>query len=218
MGTQSTVIHCNRSLDHQRAWAGALKKGFAVHGIESEVSYRADTHADIHVVLGPWFALKNWKHSKTLMLDRAYWGDPDSASLHWLEYGEKVFLRDMPKRKHPRLKKQKEGDRRIYLCDFRQKPEGDYDTVRYHPSEKKSQGSLEDALQAHDVAIGKRSTALVDAAIHGLRVETNDPHSPVYRITDRRQWIRDLAWHNWSKAEITSGAFLDGIGQPNYTG
>jgi hypothetical protein len=129
-----------------------------------------------------------------------------------LKDGEKIRLRDMPARKHPRLKKPKEGNRTIYLCDFRQKPEGEYDSVRYHPAEVKNQGSLLDALDAHDIAIGKRSTALVDAAIHGLRVVTSDPHSPVYGLTNRRQWVRDLAWHNWSRAEIISGEFLDGIG------
>ena len=217
MGVRSTVIHCNRGLAHQVDMARCLRDGLSAKGMNAKVSYSADTSADIHVVMGPWFAFKQWRLDNTLMIDRAYWGDPDCVSIHWLKDGEKVFLRDMPHRKHPKLKKPKEGSRRLYLCDFRQKPEGDYDTVRYHPAEVKGQESLEDALRAHDIAMGRRSTALVDAAIHGLLVETSDPHSPVYGITDRRQWVRDLAWHNWSKAEISSGVFLDGIGQPYIT-
>ena len=217
MDHKSTVIHCNRSLEHQKQLAGQLRKGFAKHGINAEISYRADTGADTHVVLGPWFAFEHWQFANTLMIDRAYWGDPDCVSIHWLKNGEKVFLRGQKYRKHPRLKKAKEGSRRLYLCDFRQAPEGEFDSVRYHPAEKKQQGSLQDALEGHDIAIGRRSTALVDAAIYGLRVETIDPHSPAYGITDRRQWIRDLAWHNWSKAEISSGEFLDGIGPPDTT-
>ena len=215
MGKASTVIHCNRGLAHQVDWAKALRAGFAVHGVKAEISYQADTPADVHVVLGPWFALKEWRFANTLMLDRAYWGDPECASLHWMKEGEKVYLRDMPHRDHPKLKKEKTGDRRLYLCDYKQAPEGEYDTVRYHPSEKSGQCSLAEALHAHDIAIGKRSTALVDAVIHGLRVETSDPHSPVYGLTSRRQWIRDLAWHNWSRDEIASGEFLDGIGATN---
>ena len=215
MGSQSTVIHFNRGLARQVDWAKALRAGFAVHGIKAQISDSADTPADLHVILGPWFAYKQWRYANTLMLDRAYWGDPDCASLHWLQNGEKVYLRDRPHRDHPKLKKEKTGDRRIYLCDYNQTPDGEYDTVRYHPAEKSGQCSLAEALQAHDIAIGKRSTALVDAVIHGLRVETDDPHSPVYGLTSRRQWIRDLAWHNWSRDEIASGEFLDGIGATN---
>ena len=214
MGTQGTVIHCNRSLRHQQELARQLRRGFAAHGINAEISYKPDTKAGTHVVLGPHFALKQWQHSHTLMIDRAYWDDPDCVAIHWLEGGEKVFLKGMPKRAHPRLKKQKTGSKRLYLCDYRQAPEGEYDTVRYHPAESKSQQSLEDALKAHDIAIGRRSTALVDAAIQGLRVETSDPHSPVYGLVNRKQWITDLAWHNWSRREIESGEFLHGIGQP----
>jgi hypothetical protein len=192
-----------------------LRNGFDAKGIKSTISNDPKASADVHVVLGPWFALEHWRHANTLMIDRAYWGDPDCIAIHWLRGGEKVFLRDMPPRDHPPLKRRKMGNKRIYLCDFRQKPEGEYDSVRYHPAEVKNQGSLEDALNAHDIAIGKRSTALVDAAIHGLRVETNDPHSPVYGLKNRRKWINDLAWHNWSMLEIASGEFIDGIGYNN---
>lgn len=213
----STVIHCNRGLAHQVAIAQHLRDGFRAKGIKASISNKPNTPGDVHVVLGPWFALDQWRHANTLMIDRAYWGDPGCVSIHWLRDGEKVRLRNMPHRKHPRLKKPKEGERRIYLCDYKQKPEGVYDAVRYHPAEVKGQCSLEDALEAHDIAIGKRSTALVDAVIHGLRVETDDPLSPVYGIESRRQWIRDLAWHNWAMDEIASGVFLDGIGPPEFT-
>ena len=217
MDHKSTVIHCNRSLEHQKQLAGQLRKGFAKHGINAEISYRADTGADTHVVLGPWFAFEHWQFANTLMIDRAYWGDPDCVAIHWLKDGEKVFTKGRKQRAHPKLKKLKEGDSRIYLCDFRQEPEGDCNAVRYHPTEGKAQGTLEEALKPHQIAVGRRSTALVDAAIQGLRVETSDPHSPVYNMTNRRQWIRDLAWHNWSRDEITSGEFLDGIGKPDGT-
>jgi hypothetical protein len=195
--------------------AYCLRDGFKAKGIEVRISHRPEDSAETHIVMGPWFALKQWRHANTLMIDRAYWGDPECVSIHWLRDGEKVFLRDMPYRKHPKLKKPKEGTSRLYLCDYGQKPEGEYDAVRCHPAEKKDQGPLLDALNVHDIAAGRRSTALVDAAIHGLRVECNDPHSPVYGITSRRQWIRDLAWHNWSKSEISSGDFLDAIGTTN---
>ena len=112
----------------------------------------------------------------------------------------------------------KTGNKRIYLCDYADGPAGCYDTVRRHPAQQKPTTTLQHDLDTHDIAIGRSTTALVDAAIQGLRVETSDPHSPVYGLVDRDQWIRDLAWHNWSTDELASGAFLDGIGRPDITG
>jgi hypothetical protein len=215
MGAESTVIHCNRGLAHQVEMAYCLRDGFKAKGIDVKISNKPDTESDIHIVMGPWFAFQQWRHANTLMIDRAYWGDPDCVAIHWLKGGEKVFLSDMPHRDHPELQPLKKGKKRLYICDYGQKPEGEYDAVRYHPAQNVRQGSLEDALAAHQIAIGKRSTALVDAAIHGLRVRTTDRHSPVYGIKDRHQWIHNLAWHNWSKSEIKSGDFLDAIGTTN---
>jgi hypothetical protein len=107
----------------------------------------------------------------------------------------------------------KTGNRRVYLCDYKATPEGQSDAVRYHPADRPATQSLQEILNTHDIAIGKRTTALVDAAIAGLRVETSDPHSPVYGLVDRGQWIMDLAWHNWSLDEIARGVFLDAIGR-----
>jgi len=197
--------------------AGCLLGGLRKRGHNVTISGDPKASADIHVVMGPWFAFQHWKGAQTLYIDRAYWGDPECVSISWLKDGEKVFLKGMPRRKHPRLKPMKEGGRSIYLCDYGEQPEGHYDSVRYHPAQQKSTTTLKQDLKAHDIAIGRRTTALVDAAIQGLRVETSDPRSPVWGITDRKQWITDLAWHNWSKDEISSGEFLDGIGQPYTT-
>jgi hypothetical protein len=209
MGKCRTVIHANGQLAHQVRIAAALHSGTGW-----EVSFRPDTEADCHVVLGPWFALDRWRYAKTLYVDRAYWGDPYCVSIHWLAGGEKVRLKGMPYRDHPELHPMKTGNRRVYLCDYKAEPEGQYDTVRYHPVDRPATQSLQEILNTHDIAIGRRTTALVDAAIAGLRVETSDPHSPVYGLVDRAQWIIDLAWHNWSLDEIARGVFLDAIGRP----
>ena len=207
-----TVIHANGSLKHQVVYAKALAEGMG-----GEVSFSPYTEADIHVVIGPWFALKPWRYAKTLYVDRAYWGDPDCVSIHWLKDGEKVRTKGRPYREHPKLHPMKPGSKTIYLCDYGGWPTGNFDSVRYHPAQRKPTTTLQYDLDAHQVAIGKRTTALVDAAIQGLRVETDDPHSPVYGITDREQWARDLAWHNWSIDEIRSGEFLNGIGHYHAT-
>jgi hypothetical protein len=210
MGCQPT-IHVNPHLDHQKKLGVALADGFKSHGITPVLTTDPKAKGDFHVVLGPWFALKEWRFDNTLYIDRAYWNDPRCVSIHWLSNGEKVRTKGNPYRRHPTLAPIKTGDRRLYLCDYKQKPLGRYHTVRYHPADKTSRYSLDECLKAHDVAIGRRTTALVDAHIQGLRVETDDPHSPVADVTDRDQWITDLAWHNWSHDEISRGAMWNHI-------
>ena len=219
MGERSTIIHINPCLDHQVRYGEALKKGFSRHGIKSEVSNKANTPGDIHVVMGPWFALNHWRHSKTLYLDRAYWGDPKCVSVHWLEGGEKVFTNNPSYRKHPDTKPYKSGDRTIYLADYDDKAGSikGYSSVRYHPARDIPKRSLAKDIQTHDVAVGRRTTALVDAAIAGLKVKTADVHSPIYPISGkvsyvlRDQWLINLAWHNWSLLEIENGEMWNAL-------
>ena len=217
------VIHCNHGLEHQVKYAEALRAGFSRHNINAIISFRADTQADLHICIGPWFAYTQWRYSNTLYLDRAYWGNPQYVSVHWLADGEKVRNTSISERKHPKLKPYKHGSRKIYLLDYddkwgHQATDGD---VRYHPAQSTPKRTLEEDLRTHDIAIGRRTTALVDAAIHGLMVKTDDPHSPVWAISGcrsipkRQQWINDLAWHNWSLLEITEGKMWDALGRRN---
>jgi hypothetical protein len=199
-----------------------LSDGFARHGINAEIAYRADVEADLHISMGPWFAFERWRHKNMLYIDRAYWGDPHHVSVHWMVNGEKLFTMHNPPREHPETKPYKAGDRKIYLADYGDKwgsflPD-EAMTIRYHPSQSTPERTLVEDLANHDIAIGKRTTALVDAAIHGLTVHTKDPYSPVYRISgctdeiERAQWLNDLAWHNWSLNEIKSGDMWHALG------
>ncbi len=212
------AIHTNTGLAHQVRIARALVDGFAAHGINAEITGR-DSEADLHVCMGPWFALDLWRFDAlTLYIDRAYWGDPDSVSVHWLQSGEKVFTRcDIP-RAHPELKPYRFSEKSIFLCDYNQQPVGVYDAVRYHPANGQ-RGSLAESLEGFGVAAGGRTTALVDAAILGLKVVTFDEHSPLWPISGRREgrekWINNLAWHNWSLDELAEGEFLDAISDDN---
>lgn len=221
MGNASTVIHCNPTLGHQVKIAEALRSGFLRHGINAHISNRAETKADCHVLMGPWFAFRQWQHHQnTLYIDRAYWGDPQSVSVHWLKGGEKVFTHNHNARAHPNPQPYKRGDRILVLCDYKHIPNA-IGTIRLHPAEHKQTRSLKQDLDAHEIAIGRRTTALVDAAIHGLMVKTTDPHSPVRPISGcrsyvrRAEWLTNLAWHNWSLVEISTGAMLDALGTAN---
>ena len=218
MGKGRTVIHVNPHLEHQVRIGDALKAGFKVHGLESTVSHNPNEQADTHVVLGPWFALNQWRNANTLYIDRAYWGDPKCISVHWLQYGEKVFTQNVRYRKHPDTKPYKSGHRKIYLADYGDKSITGFDCVRYHPAQVKQSRSLDADLKKHDIAVGRRTTALVDAAIAGLMVQTSDLHSPVYQINNkvsyvlRDQWLVNLAWHNWSLTEIANGDMWHALG------
>jgi len=222
MDRARVVIHAS-ALAHQVRWANALQAGLAAHGIAAQISHSPDTEADMHIVQGPWFALNRWRHHpRTLYLDRAHWGDPDCVSLHWLRDGEKRRTEGNPYRTHPVPRPWKSGRRLLVLCDYghdgtqelhRCRPLFDEITVRRHPAEGGG-GELAENLAAHDIAIGRRSTALIDAALAGLPVISCDPHSPVapiagrvqdIRTPDREPWLRDLAWHNWHIDEVTRG-------------
>jgi len=199
----SPAIHVNQGLPHQVSFAEALAKGFRRHGLNPVITSNPNQKADWHVCIGPWYAKRHWP--ECLYIDRAYWGDPESVSVHWLKDGEKIRQNWSGSRSHPELKPIKTGSRTVYLCDYKDRPAGIYDTVRLHPSEKAGQESLSDCLKAHDIAVGRRTTALVQAHIEGLKVRTDDLYSPVWGITDRVQWITNLAWHNWSRDEIEKG-------------
>jgi hypothetical protein len=216
----SCAIHTNSGLAHQVRNAKALEAGFKAHGIDAVIT-DASAEADLHVVQGPHYALDRWRYANTLYIDRAYWGDPDSLSIHWLYQGEKRRAQHADPRDHPELQPVKPWGRSIYLCDYGCQPTGRHDSVRYHPADKASFWPLSTDLAAHGMAIGKRTTALVDAAIAGLTVFTDDPHSPVYEISGapwhRERWINNLAWHNWALGDIENGEFLNGINN-GYTG
>ena len=219
MATRQTVaIHANRSMQHQVKFALAIQSGLAKQGLAPFIT-DVDGEADIHVCIGPHYALRQHvKKPRVLYIDRAYWGDPESVSIHWLIDGEKHRSRHDEKRAHPELAEYKSGDRVIYLLAHGEKsapipdPFGAGMTIRHHPANRRTSESLDAALERHEWAVGGRTTALVSAAISGLRVDTLDVGSPVYEIRgggDRVPWINNMAWHNWSLEEIKSGDFYN---------
>lgn len=92
------------------------------------------------------------------------------------------------------------GDRSIFLADF-DGPVEKADTVRLHPNRMAPREPLEAALDRHDVAIGYRTTALVTAALMGLRVVCRDPE----HILADPHWLDLLPWADWHHSEIASG-------------
>lgn len=195
------TIHVNPAIPWQRKYYEAFRDG----GWEGTI------------ILGP-----HHKASSGWMVDRAYWGDPDCVSIAWYD-GKKHFNWGVnkPARYHPETKPWKEGRRLLVLCDFgddgqrhalKARPHFDI-TIRRHPSEV-SEGSLDEAIDSHDLCMGYKTTALVKAVISGLPVICYGEDSPVYPVAgrvrdiakpDRDEWLCDLSWHNWGFEEIKSG-------------
>ena len=223
----SVVIHANPRLQHQQDFAQALTHGFCVHNVAAQITADRRGEADLHVVLGPHYALRENQHRRILYADRCFFGDARwTVSLGWLKDGVRDFMnRGMAAAKGsiPQLAPRKARRRHaVILADYgginrarhwevdaRKQYEQVY--FREHPNDRHSRYfySLDEMWERCDVAIGGKSTALVDAAINGLHVETHDPHHVCCNITDRQQWLTDLSWAQWTIDECHSGQFWE---------
>lgn len=225
MDTQRAVVHCNVALSHQVALARAFAQGMRRHGKRCEITDDPRHPADLHVVLGPHYALSHWQaHPRCVWVDRAFWGDPECVSVGWSrEDGPRRFPLGAEERQKPQLAPHRLGRDAIVLPDYRDsgedmaallRPHVDSVTIRRHPADG-GKGTLAEALAGKHIAIGGRGTALVEAAIAGLAVICRDPRNPAAPVAsrtprelkhmDRRDWLHRLSWGNWSRAEIASG-------------
>ena len=108
--------------------------------------------------------------------------------------------------------------------DFGCDPSGDiayaekkYDAVFYrpHPQDQRKvaglnlRGELQTVFEIGDVAVGRSSTVLVYAVIHGLHIDCKDPRNVVNGCEDRETWLRKLSWKQWSLDEIGAGDFWE---------
>lgn len=192
------------------AWADALRRGFARHGLTALITPERGLVADVHVVLGPWYAKTPWLgHPRTILLDRCYYrGDPEHGSLGWMRAdGGRDWLEGDGSRQAPEIG-WTNGVGTIYLKDH-QPPPTDAPiiaraaTVRVHPTRaREPQTPLLADLARHSHAVGYRTSALVTAALAGLSVEALwPPH-----ILHWPNWLELLPYADWSHEEIAAGA------------
>lgn len=87
------------------------------------------------------------------------------------------------------------------------------------------QGSLEEALSGAACAVAWNSNALTDAALAGVPVIANscgamvwpiaglslDDQPSLKNLMGREEWAHQMAWRQWSDAEIASGAFWEAV-------
>jgi hypothetical protein len=216
------VIHYNPHLAHQRDHARAFEQcGFTATTSKT-------TEADVHVVSGPYYALRQWaRHPSLLMIDRAWWGDPDCVSIGWLNKdGTRTFATGDEPRAHPKpLPWKKRENTAIVLADYGQKTTQimreaaqryAYIRERRHPAEVRDQASLTSGLCLSDVAIGTSGTALFEAVMLGLPSVCLDPDNPVAEVCsasidaplrrpDRSEWLHKLSYAQFSLDEIADG-------------
>lgn len=195
---ERVCIHANPNLAYQLRWSDGLSAALKSHGFISEVTADPRKQSDIHVVLGPHYAKKYHLNNETILLDRCYYrGDPDHASLGWmLPCGGRRF-KEGTGRKPPVIKDRKTGNKSIFLADY-QGEIGEADTIRLHPAQAKPTESLLSALNRHDIAIGHKTTALVEAALVGLSVTSSDPQ----HILNQPNWLRLLPYADWAYGEL----------------
>lgn len=216
---------------HQQEHGRWLSNGFKKLGFIPTVTDQLTDDADIHVVSGPHYAKAHNQDKRTILLDRAFWGDPESVTLAWaLPGGGKLWFKNAPGgRDQPELKPWKTGNRAIVLPDYGNPMTDQIDEacywyqieLRMHPTERPSKWTLQETLDRNSIAIGMKSTALVDAAINGLSIICLDKSSPVAAIAsneigktiqpDRKQWLNNLSYHNWKGEEINNGTALEQI-------
>ena len=224
MGKSIAVIHRNAALNHQIKHAEQFAAGFKRHGQACVITSDRGMAGDIHVVLGPHYALEQWRnHPRCVWLDRAFWSDPECVSVGWSAGVTRKFPAGAGWRNHPELQPWKSGRDCIVLADYGDdgasmaalvRPHVERVEIRRHPAEGGA-GALSDALRGFQIAIGGKTTALVEAAISGLSIVCKDARNPVTPVAsntirdlsqpDRAEWLRALSWANWSGSEIASG-------------
>ena len=226
----SVVIHCNMRLGNQIESAEWLRQGFKAHGIEAEVTGDKYQQADVHVIQGPHYCYNEWLgQENVLFLNRCFYGDSRfDLSIGWLQPdGSRDFRNDGTPRPNgllPDLKPRKEARRcAVIFEDFGADASEliaearlHFASVFYrpHPAQQKTSGAmaltgdLADCWALADVAIGHGSTALVEAEINGLHVESSDPLHVVHKAKENReQWLQDLSWAQWNYKQIIKGEF-----------
>jgi len=138
-----------------------------------------------------------------IALDRDYYrGNPDNVSLGWLRADGGRDFRMGRYRTPPVPLPHKCSKASIFLADYNGRIDYDADEIRLHPSTSgPPRLTLDEALQPYGVAIGYRTSALVTAALAGLRVVCRDKRN----IMARPDWLDILPYADWHKSDIESG-------------
>ena len=225
------VIHTNTGLHNQVETAGWIKRGLDYRGIDCMITADKTAPGDIHIIQGPHYCYSEWVGKPdVLWLNRTFYGDSRfSISLGWLNAdGSRDFYnKNMPEPKGvlPELKEKKNSEHTaVVFADYGRDmlslviyashnwPQAYF---RPHPAQHTTTeletltGDLAAVWEKADIAVGHSSTVLVEAELNGLHVYSSDPHHVCQGITDRRQWLTDLSWAQWSHTELINGDWIE---------
>lgn len=92
------------------------------------------------------------------------------------------------------------GKQSLFLADYNGTLEH-ADIVRLHPQNKQYDLTLIDIIGNCDRATGYETTALVTAALHGLKITCKGKNS----ILLQKNWLELLPYANWSYYDIEKG-------------
>lgn len=245
MGSEclGVTVHYNPRLKHHFGWTTALVEGIGKFGhTVIPTTDPSPNPGTINVVIGPHYCLKNHLNvPNTLFLDRCFFSDPTiHASIGWLRPdGSRNFKNEKspPNRwdkSGMHLKLWKDGTAAVVFGDYTTDPERyrqtilevmqNYDQVFYRPHPQQPgwsppcpviDGPLPDVFKVARVAIGWRSSVLVDAVINGIPVVCLDSRNVVAPVASehineivfaaRQNWAYNLAHSQWHVSEIANG-------------
>jgi hypothetical protein len=227
------VVHYNKGLKNQVLYAEYLNEGFDRIDRKCVLTDDRNYHADIHVCIGPHYALRECIGKPTIYIDRCLWGDDlEFVTIGWLDSkGYMIYPQNQdggrPKPKLSPWKVSHETRDALYCLDYGPYPLENIHklskqvnlTIRPHPATKKNQPTLIQHMKSKHVIIGNRTSALVTAAIKGYPVVCFDEGNAVSPVAardilnlvypDRTQWLSDLSYAQWSGKEIESGEALE---------
>jgi len=222
-------MHYNPGLPHQVEHALV----FESCGFDIIPSAFGESHT--HVISGPHFAYDQWlSHGRVLMIDRAWYGDPSSVALSWLQpdgtkrYASGKKPRDGPSWLPWKTREQSalilagyhedvsdlvdRARERFPYVSVRQHPANRYRIVGHHPANI----SLASELALADVCIGSSTTALFEAIRLGVPVICTDSSNEcmpvcVPELTDElfrgdiSDWMHEMMYKQFSLHEIETG-------------
>lgn len=216
------AVHFNSASKWQQRWSTYLVRGFQAHG---HAAFRNSGRRRIPETVAVGLGLHYFRDVPDLLIDRAFWGDPDSVRISVLRDGKRLHAMGVADRPRPtKLAPRAQGRGVVMLPTYGEDPSSwveeareHFDTVlvRRHPAERKRGLPVESfeslALRA-GVAMGTTSTALAAAALAGIAVIS--PCEDYQEITTtlarpqlpcRAGWLHRLSYQQFHYTETVDG-------------
>jgi hypothetical protein len=191
--------------------SGLKKLGFKV----TTTTERKRINSDPAVLFGTSaFEQVERSEGDYLLVDRAFWGDPDNVRLGWNGRNAKADYKvpeDQTGRAIPKKKRKAKGNRVIVCGDYNQAPDFD-DATHWKPHPAQPDWNPTGLPMATDftdckLAIVGASSVAIELRLAGIVVDVRDPDSMANLP------LTYLAWCQWSWDEIEQGEPMEHLWQ-----